>query len=128
MPVSVKTRHRLVAAGGLGEGVHLLEAEDADWPSLLLCPRVVGSDSNALQWVEVGDFVGDRVLGHCRKGAEDADDTGCGSALDSQHVVDQGEGMASAQLAHRPLLQRNPLYLDLEDAADPVLVGLIGPF
>jgi hypothetical protein len=48
--------------------------------------------------------------------------------LDSQHVVDQGEGVAAAQLAHRPLLELDALYLDLEDAADPVLVGLVGAF
>jgi hypothetical protein len=60
--------------------------------------------------------------------AEDADDSRSGSALDSQHVVDQSESVAAAQLAHRPLLQRNALHLDLEDAADPVLVGLVGAF
>ena len=64
--------HRLVAAGHFGEAVHLLEAGDADRPRLLLRPRVVGPDADALEGVEVADFVGDRVLGHCREGAEDS--------------------------------------------------------
>jgi hypothetical protein len=46
--------------------------------------------------------------------------------LDAQHVVDQSESVTAAQLAHRPLLQRDALDLYLEDAADPVLVGLVG--
>lgn len=120
--------HRLVAAGGFGEGVHLLEAEDADLPALLLGSWVIGSDPDSLERIKVGNFVGDRVLGHRREGAEDADDSCCRSALDSQHVVDQGEGVPSAQLPHRPLLQRDALDLHLEHAADAVLVGLVGPF
>lgn len=106
--------------------MHLLEAEDTDWPRFLLGSRVVGSDPDSLERVEVGDFVGDRVLGHRRERAEDADDSRCRSSLDSQHVVNQGEGMASAQLAHRPLLEWDALDLRLEHAADAVLVGLVG--
>ena len=81
-----------------------------------------------LNGLRSADFVGDRVLGHRREGAEDADDSGGGSALDPQHVVDQGEGVAAAQLAHRPVLEGDALDLDVEDAADPVLVGRVGPF
>ena len=61
-------------------------------------------DADALERIEVADFVGDRVLGHCREGAEDADGTGGGSTFVRQHVVDQGEGVAAAQLVHRPVL------------------------
>jgi hypothetical protein len=117
--------HRLVATCCLGKGVHLLEAEDADRAALLLCPWVASSDPHSLERVEVGYFVGDRVLGHRRERAKDADDSCCRSALDAQHVVDQGEGVAAAQLAHRPLLHRDALYLHLEDAADAVLIGLV---
>ncbi len=41
-------------------------------------------------------------------------------------MVDQSEGVTAAQLAHWPLLEWDALYLDLEDAADPMLVGLVG--
>jgi hypothetical protein len=95
--------------------------------ALLLGPGIVGSDPDSLERVEVGYFVGDRVLGHRRERAEDADDSRCGSSLDSEHVVDQGESVAAAQLAHWPLLQEDALDLNVEDAADPVLVGLVGP-
>jgi hypothetical protein len=108
--------------------VHLLEAEDADRSALLLGPWVIGPDADALKRVQVGHFVGDRVLGHRGKRAQDGDDSGGSPALDSQHVVDQGQGVTAAQLAHRPLLQRQSLDLDLEDATDPMLVGGVGPF
>lgn len=128
MPVSVKDAdHCLVGTGGLGEAVHLLEAEDADRPALLLRPGVVGSDADALEGIQVGYFVGDRVLGHRRERAQDGDDSRGRSALDPEPVVDQGKRVAPTQLAHRPLLQRQALDLDLEDAADPVLVGGVGP-
>lgn len=55
--------HRLVTASGFGEAVHLLEAEDADRAGLLFRPWVVGADADALEGVELADFVGDRVLG-----------------------------------------------------------------
>jgi hypothetical protein len=42
-------------------------------------------------------------------------------------VIDQGEGVAAAQLPYRPLLQGNALDLYVEDAADSVLVGCVGP-
>jgi len=91
--------HCLVAAGRFGEAVHFLEGEDADRSRLLLRPRVVGSDADALEGVEVADFVGDRVLGHRREGAEDADGSrGC-STFGPQHVVDQSERVTAAQLA-----------------------------
>jgi hypothetical protein len=118
--------HCLVAPSRLGEVVHLLEAEDADRTAALPCPRVVGADADSLERVEVGDFVGDRVLGHRRERAQDSDDAGGRPALNPQHVVDQGEGMAAAKLAQRPSLQRDALDLNLEDAADPVLVGRVG--
>lgn len=35
--------------------------------------RVVGPDADALGGVEAADFIRDRVLGHRREGAEDAD-------------------------------------------------------
>lgn len=105
--------------------MHLLEAEDADRATLLLGSRIVGPDPDSLERVEVGDFVGDRILGHCRERAEDADDSGGRSSLNPEHVVDQGEGVPSAQLPHRPLLERHALDLDLEDAADAVLVGRV---
>lgn len=54
----------LVASGRLGEAVHLLEREDADGARLLSCPWIVGTDADALEGVEVADFVGDLVLGH----------------------------------------------------------------
>lgn len=41
--------------------MHLVEAEDANRAGLLLCPRVVGADADALEWVEVADFVSDRT-------------------------------------------------------------------
>jgi hypothetical protein len=63
---------------------------------------------------------------HRGEGAENADDPGGGSALDPEHVIDQGEGVAAAQLPHRPLLQGNALDLYVEDAADAVLVGGVG--
>jgi hypothetical protein len=37
--------------------VHFLEAEDADGAALLFGPRVVGTDADALERVEVADFV-----------------------------------------------------------------------
>lgn len=64
--------------------MHPLEAEDADRVALLLCPWVVGVDTNSLEGVEVADFVGDRVLGHCREGAEGADRAGTGGGLPLQ--------------------------------------------
>jgi len=107
--------------------VHLLEAKDADRSALLLGPGVVGSDPDSLERVEVGHFIGDRVLGHCRKRAQDADDSSCRSALDSEHVIDQSQSVTASQLAHWPLLQRDAFDLYLEDAPDAVLVGLVGP-
>lgn len=101
----------LVAARCLGEVVHLLEGEDAYGPRLLLRPWVVGPDANSLEGVEVADFVGDRVLGHCREGAENANGAGGGSTFVREHVVDQGEGVATAQLVHRPVLQGDALDL-----------------
>lgn len=56
--------------------MHFLAGEDADRSRLLLRPRVAGSDAVALEGDEVADFVGDRVLGHRREGAEDADGPG----------------------------------------------------
>jgi hypothetical protein len=88
----------LVAAGRFGEAVHLLEAEDSDRPWLLLRPRIVSSDPDSLEGVEVADFVGDRVLGHRRQRAEDADGAGGGATFGPQHVVDQDERVAAAQL------------------------------
>ena len=69
---------------------------------------------HSLERVEVGNFVGDRVLGHRRERAQDAAGPGGGSALDPEHVVDQGEGVAAAQLAQRPLLQGDALDLHVE--------------
>lgn len=84
--------HCLIAPGRLGEAVHLLEAEDADRPWPLLRSRIVGSDADALEGVEVADFIRDRVLGHRREGAEDADRARGRSTFGPQHVVDQGRG------------------------------------
>ena len=91
--------------------MHILEAEDADRATLLPCPWVVSADADALEGVEVADFVRDRVLGHCREGAEDADGAGGGSTFIRQHVINQGEGVAAAQLVHRPVLQGGALEL-----------------
>ena len=91
--------HCLVATRRFGEAVHFLEGEDADRSWLLLRPRVVGTDADALEGVEVADFVRDRILGHRREGAEDAYGRGSGSTFGSEHMVDQGERMAAAQLA-----------------------------
>jgi len=44
---------------------HFLEAKDADGAAFLLGPRIVGADADALERIEVANFVGDRVLGHC---------------------------------------------------------------
>ncbi len=44
-----------------------------------------------------------------------------------QHVVDQDQGVAAAQLAHRPILQRDALDLHVDEATDPVLVGRVRP-
>ena len=98
----------LVATGGLGEAVHFLESEDADGAALLLGSRVIGADADALERVEVADFVGDCVLGHCREGAENADGAGGSSTFGLQHVVDEDQGVAAAQLAERPVLQAMP--------------------
>ena len=125
--VGEDTDHRLVGAGGLGEGVHLLEGEDADRAGLLLGAGVVGSDPDSLEGIEIADFVGDRVLGHRRERAEDADSSGGGSALLAEHVIDQGEGVAAAKLAHRSVSQGDALDLYVGDAADPVLIGGVRP-
>jgi hypothetical protein len=81
-----------------------------------------------LEGVEVADFVGDCVLGHRRERAKDADGAGGGSTFVRQHVVDEDEGVAAAQLMHRPVVQGDALNLDVGDAGDPVLVGRVGPF
>lgn len=47
-------------------------------------------------------------------------------SFDSEHVVDQGESVAAAQLAHRPVLQPDALDLHVGDTADSVLVGRVG--
>jgi len=91
--------HRLVATGRFREAVHLLEAEDADRPGLLPGPRIVGANADALEGVEVADFIRDRVLGHRCEGPEDAERPGGRSTFGPQHVVDQGERVAPAQLA-----------------------------
>jgi hypothetical protein len=126
--VSEDAGHRLVAAGRLGEAVHLLEAEDADRAGLLPRSWIVRMDADALERIEVADFVGDRVLGHRRERAEDADGSGGGSAFDSQHVVNQGEGVAAAQLVQWPVLELNALNLHVEDSADSVVVRGVGAF
>lgn len=119
--------HRLVVARRFREAVHLLEGEDADRAGLLLLrPRVVGSDANTLERVEVADFIRDRVLGHSREGAEDANRPRRGPAFDPEHVVNQGEGVTSAQLAERPILQRDALDLYVGDTADAMVVGRVG--
>ncbi|HEY2715112.1 MAG TPA: hypothetical protein VGI73_02710 [Solirubrobacterales bacterium] len=118
----------LVAAGGLGEAVHFPEAEDANRTWFLFGSRIVGSDTDALEWIEVADFVGDRVVGHRRESAEDADGAGGGSTFSPQHVINQGEGVAPAELAEGPVLQGDALDLHLGDAADAVLVGGVGSF
>ena len=92
--------HCLAWPRSLGEAVHLLEAEDADRPGLLLRSWIVRSDPNTLERVEVRHFIGNRVLGHRRKRTHDADDAGSRPSLDSEHVVDQGEDVTAAQLAH----------------------------
>ncbi|HET7443157.1 MAG TPA: hypothetical protein VFJ57_00720 [Solirubrobacterales bacterium] len=79
---------RLVAAGGLGEGMHLVEREDADRAALLLRSRVVGADSYSLERVEVADFIRDRVLGHCRERAQDSDSASRRPTFVPQHVVE----------------------------------------
>lgn len=64
---------------------------------------------------------------HCREGAEDPYRTGGCSTFSRQHVVDQGKGVAAAQLMHRPVLQGDALNLDIGDAGDTVLVGRVRP-
>lgn len=59
--------------------MHLLEGEGADRAVLGLRPRIVCSDADALEGVEVADFIGDRVLGHRREGAENAYGPGGGT-------------------------------------------------
>jgi hypothetical protein len=81
-----------------------------------------------LNGLRVADFVGDRVLGHRREGAEDADGAGGRSTFGRQHVIDQGEGVAAAELAERPVLQGDALDLHVRDAGDPVVVGRVGAF
>jgi hypothetical protein len=71
--------------------VHLLEAEDADWATLLPRSRIVGANADALERIEVADFIGDRILGHRRERTENADGAGGASTFVRQHVVDQGE-------------------------------------
>lgn len=41
-------------------------------------------------------------------------------------MVDQGEGMAVAQIAEGPVLEGYALDLHVDDAGDPVLIGGIG--
>jgi hypothetical protein len=118
--------HRLVAPGRLGEAMHLLEGEDADRSRLLLRPRVVGSDPHALEGIEIADFIGDRVLGHRREGAEDANGSRSRSTFGPQHVVNERQRMTAAQLAERPVLQRDSLDYNIGDAADAVVVRVVG--
>ena len=40
---------------------------------------------------------------------------------------DEDQGVAAAQLAHRPILQCDALDLNVGEPADPVLVGRVGP-
>jgi hypothetical protein len=49
-----------------------------------------------LKGFEVADFVGDRVLGHRREGAEDADGAGGGSTFVRQHVIWRCTGKSPA--------------------------------
>lgn len=81
--------HRLVAPGSFGEAVHLLEGEHSDRAGLLLRSRIVGANADALEGIEVADFVGDRVLCHRGECTQDADRPGGRSAFDPKHVVDQ---------------------------------------
>src|SRR3954453_14763876 len=120
--------HCLVAARSLGEAVHLLKGEEADRSRLLLRPRVVRPDADALERIEVADFIRDRVLGHCREGAEDAYGPGGRSTFGPQHVVDQGQRVAAAQLAQRPVLQRDALDLYVGNTADAVVVRCVRSF
>lgn len=106
--------------------MHFFEAEDADGAAFLLGPRVVGADADALERVEVTDFIRDCVLGHRREGAEDADGPGGGSTFLGEHVVDKGEGVAPAQLAQWPVAQSDALDLHVGDAAYPMVVGVVG--
>jgi hypothetical protein len=69
--------------------MHFLEAENPDRAALLLCSWIVGADPHSVERVEVGHFVGNRVLGHRIERAQDADDSGWLPAMNSKHVVDQ---------------------------------------
>ena len=79
-----------------------------------------------LKEVEVADFVGNRVLGHRREGSQDVHDARGRSTFVPQHVVDQGEGVAAAQLAQWPVPQGDALDLHVEHAADAVVVRGVG--
>jgi hypothetical protein len=99
--------------------VHFLEAEDADRAALLLRSPVVGSDPDALEGVELGHFVGDRILGHRRQRAEDTDPPVvalpsfvCGSTRD--------EGVAAARFVERPIPKGDALDLNVQHAGDAV--------
>jgi hypothetical protein len=57
--------------------VHLLEAEDADRARAFLGSRLAGAKPEALEGVEIGEFISDRVLGHRRERVENAE-AACG--------------------------------------------------
>src|ERR1700761_4442386 len=45
------------------------------------CSRIARADTHALERIEVADLVGDRILGHRRERAEDADRAGGGATF-----------------------------------------------
>lgn len=104
----------------------LLPVPGADGPRLLGGAGVVGAQAGALEGVELDEFVGDRVLDHGRERAQDPERPPHGAALLYEHVVDDREGVATPEIAQRPVAQRPPLDCDIENPPDAVLVGVVG--
>jgi hypothetical protein len=122
--------HRLPLAGRTGERVHLGPRPDPDPAQRLLDPRIVVTDLDAHERVELGAIVLDRVLPHRREDPKDALCALRRALLLAQHVVQQISCLTAPDLVHRPVAKHHALELDVElaiHAAGVVLVRALRP-
>jgi hypothetical protein len=104
-----------------------VEREDADraWP--LGHARVVRTDADAAERVEVGNLVGDRISVMTPERADDVRRAPCAPSLLAEKGVHDLERMPPAQLAVVPVAQPLALDADVEGPADAVLVSAPSP-
>jgi hypothetical protein len=107
--VREQAHHCLVLAAGVGEMMHLSPAEHPRPLRRLPYSRIALPDRHPSEGIQLGRFVGDRILSHGRERPQDVLSARGRAALVAEHHVNELVSVSAPQVGEGPIFQANAL-------------------